>query len=260
MPELKQYSVINRPLVESLARQLGLPVDQERTVEGQIGVNGGKVGAGVKTGRKQAPLPPDDPRLLPPIVSSLRDSGQLRVFRPERAEEFWAEESDWYVHENTTATPVLVPLDKTLRDRRTPEALTVWIIDPVESTAVPRDEWDWIGSFVFIVQELGNFPWPTPYFISGISALRLVVDVIAKMDHLDEDELTALSGDEDLFGRWHDGHPVEKLERAGGISLRPRKIDTIYKIAYMSNEQSLTVNGRQTRTNDILAYPLYIAE
>ena len=123
MEELKHYTVINRRLVESLARQLGLPIDQERTVEGKFGVTG-KIAAGIKTGRKQSPLPPDDPRLLPPIVASLRDSGQLRIYRPERAQEFRNEQSDWYVHETGIATPVLVPTNKALRSRDVPEALT----------------------------------------------------------------------------------------------------------------------------------------
>ena len=221
----------------------------------------GKIAAGVKTGRKQSPLPSDDPRLLPPIIASLRDSGQLRVYRPERAGEFWDERSDWYVHETGIATPVLVPTDKALRNRNVPEALTVWIMDPIESAVEPEDEWDWLGSFVFIVQELGGFPWPSSWFISGLSALRMVVDVIAKTPRLDRGELRKVitSGD-DVFGRWHDGHPIEKLERIGAIRQRARKIDTIYKIAYMTNEQSVTVNGKWTRINDILAYPLYIAE
>ena len=34
----------------------------------------------------------------------------------------------------------------------------------------------------------------------------------------------------------------------------------MYKIAYMTNEQAWVHNGEEARVNDILGYPLYIAE
>lgn len=224
MPELKHYTVINRKLVESFARQLGLPVDQERTTQSQLGISG-KVSAGLNKGLKQSPLPPDDPRLLQPIIASLRDSGQLRIYRPETLCEYEsADPSEWYVYETGIATPVLVPFDKTLPDaNHLPDVLTVWVIDPIEPSREPVGKWDWLGSYVFLVEELADFGYPTSGYYSGISALRMLVEVVAKDANVDPEDLLSR---EDVFGRWHEGHPVEKLKRVGAIARRPRKIET----------------------------------
>lgn len=92
---------------------------------------------------------------------------------------------------------------------------------------------------------------------AAVSALRMVTEVIGKEI---ETNLGKLGTTEDIYGRWHEGHPIKKLEQVGAIVLRPRKIESVYKVVYMSNEQSIVVDGRTTRINDILAYPLFIAE
>lgn len=211
-------------------------------------------------GRRRAPLPFEDPRLLPPIIESLRESGQLRIYRPDKASDFAsADPPDWYVHEEgVTATPVLVPARKALGEPEyMPEDLRVWVLDPVEPSREPAYEEDWLGAYVFIVEQLLDLK-ASRFVISGISALRFIAEKIA----IDEDvRMDDLMGSEDVFGRWHEGHPIEKLKAVGGRAGRRRKIDTIYKIGYMSDEQYVEVDdGTEGRINDILAYPLYIAE
>jgi hypothetical protein len=137
-----------------------------------------------------------------------------------------------------------------------PEDLTVWVLDPIEPSREPVDEWDWLGSYVFIVQELLDLKAPHSVF-SGISALRLVAEKIAVAENVD---MRDLAGTEDVFGRWHEGHPIEKIKAIGAKVGRRRRIETVYKIGYMSDEQYIKVNGAEGRINDILAYPLYIAE
>ena len=75
MSDLKDYRVINSKLVESFARQLGLPVDQEQTAAGNLGLGVNIGSVGFNRSRKQSPLPLYDPRLLPPIIESLREVG-----------------------------------------------------------------------------------------------------------------------------------------------------------------------------------------
>jgi hypothetical protein len=257
--DLKNYVVINRMFVESFARQLGLPIDQEQTTEGNFGV-GIKVGsAGFTRSRKQSPLSYDDPRLLPPIVDSLRESGQLRVFRPDRTGDFEsADPSEWYVYEhNVYATPVLIPVKEALGGADyVPDYIKVWVLDPTKPSREPIDKWDWLGAYVFIVQELLDLKIPDAGW-SGVSALRLLIEGIAVKERVTVRELAR---SDDVFGRWHEGHPLEKLKKIGGTIGRSRRIETIYKIAYMSDEQSINVDGVNKRINDILAYPLYIAE
>jgi hypothetical protein len=100
-----------------------------------------------------------------------------------------------------------------------------------------------------------------PTFISGMSALRMVVDFIVGQEpfgHRPTTEHIRSGGDD--FGRFNPKHPIEKLAAVGGTPGRPRRIDTVYKIEYMTDEQSAPLSGKVVRVNDILAYPLYIAE
>ena len=236
MAELKNYVVINRPLVESLAQQLNLPIDQERTSESQFGLVG-KVGIGFKKSTRQSPLPSDDPRLLAPIVEALRESGQLRVYRPESTTEFWEDASSWYVHEAAIAQPVLLPFDKTKPGADYfPEAVTVWVIgiDDIErETRASR--WR-AGPQVLVVQELTSFPQASTY-ISGISAVRIIREVLADSSVADFEKWQyqyAASGGPDFEPLGY-RNAIDDLVRMGGIAKRPRKIETIYKIAYMSH-------------------------
>lgn len=260
MADLKHYTVINRHLIDSLARQLNLPIDQERTTEGQVGLVG-KVGLGIKKSRKQSPFPSDDPRLLPPIIAALRESGQLRVYRPESTPDFWYSDNDWYVHETAVAVPVLLPFDRTLPDTRyLPEAVTIWVLDP--DTQHTKD---WRGPFVFIVQELESFPASRDTYISGISAIRIIAEVVAKRrSNLFKDwvKQNFPSGGPDFhYSSYHIPgfhKPIDDLRKLGGIVKTPRRIETIYKIAYMTHEGF--ADRRPVRIGDILAYPLFIAE
>lgn len=254
--------VINRRLVQSLARALDIPLGVSVSTESEIGIAKGITGK-VKKTRSDSGLSSDDPRLLPDIVTALRESGQLNISRPDTAEEFWRGEHDgWYVYERVLATPVVLPLKDRLPDGVSgPDALTVWVIDPPEPLQ-PREEWDFSTSFVFIVEELGEFRWPMGWFLSGISALRLVAEVLTdpRPETISHDSMHRLGATPDRFGRWQDDHPVERLRVIGGTVGRPRIIDTVYKIEYMTDEQSYPYNGAQLRVSDILAYPLYIAE
>jgi hypothetical protein len=259
MVELKNYVVINTPLVESLARQLNLPIDQERTSESQFGLVG-KVGIGFKRSVKHAPLSSDDPRLLAPIVAALRESGQLRVSRPDNTNEFWRDSSNWYVHETAIALPILLPFDKVKQDAdHFPEAVTVWVIgiDDIEYNAGVTG--NWAGPHVFIVQEMTSFPQAATY-ISGISALRIIKEVVIDSSVTDFEEWQNqynLGGPD--FGYQAYRNAINEFRRMGGVVRRPRQIETIYKIAYMSHQEGRGRGGIK-RIGDIFAYPLFIAE
>ena len=118
--------------------------------------------------------------------------------------------------------------------------------------------WDWVGTYLFLVEEHLSDP-ERKYHCSGISALRLLVDVIAGHDPgLRANLPGGLATDQ--YGRDNPAHPIDKLRRVGGMPLRPRCVEIVYRIAAMTNEQATTINGKELRLNDILAYPLYIAD
>lgn len=258
MPD--SFRVINRRLVESLARALDLPINESVTNDRELGLSK-IVGAKWTRSRGHQPLGSDDPRLIPQIVEALRNSGQLRIDRPDTADEFWQGDHDgWYVYERLVATPVVLRLAGKLPEGMTsPDAVTVWVSDPPKP-AVPRHEWDFSTSFLFLVEELGEFKWPMGWFMSGISSLRIVAEVLTEPRDLSPETISDLLREEDRFGRWQADHPIERLREIGGVVGSPRRIDSVYKIAYMTDEQSYPLDGEIYRVSDILAYPLYIAD
>ena len=258
MSELKHYIAINSTLVGSLARQLDLPIDQEQTSGRQFGLVG-KVGVGFNRSTKRSPMPPDDPRLLAPIMTALRENGQLRVYRPGAAREFWAEPNNWYVYETAVAHPFLLPIDKEkLGNDYLPEALTIWIIGSGDEYQGLRSEAHSEDTpWVFLVEELNSFP-EAKIRVSGISALRIIKEFVTESPVMNLDDWQgqyAGHGGGD-FGPLFHLRAIDDLARFGGIPQRPRRIETVYKIAYMTHQDS--VSGQ--RLGDIFAYPLFIAE
>lgn len=254
------YRVINRRLVESLARSLDLPINESFTNARELGVSQ-IVGAKWTRSRGGQPLGSDDPRLIPQIAEALRNSGQLRIERPDTAEEFWqGDHEGWYVYESLVATPVILPLKNKFPEGVTsPDAVTVWVSDPRPPT-IPRQEWDFSTSFLFLVEELGEFKWPMGWFMSGISSLRIVAEFLTEPRDLSYEALFEVRGAGDRFGRWQTDHPVMRLQEIGGVVGSSRRIESVYKVAYMTDEQSYSVNDETYRVSDILAYPLYIAD
>jgi hypothetical protein len=259
VPDLKDCIVINRRLVETLARQIGLPIDQERTTESQLGFTG-KIGIGFKASRRRQPLPTNDPRLLEPIVANLRESGRLHIYPPQLAEEFWETRNEWYVYEETVATPVLIPLDQALPEsRHLPPAVTVWIVGE-RLKGRSKNEVDNVSSLVFIVQELTNFDTDdvTWRATSPLSAFQQVIQVAAVLGQ--KPGLGHQARERGIYHdeSWHEENPAEKLELLGGVRQRTRKIETVYKVAYMNSTRSY--RRRYEPGDDVLAYPLYIVE
>ena len=91
---------------------------------------------------------------------------------------------------------------------------------------------------------------------------RIVAEVLTdpRQHTMSDESLFRLRQSPDRFGRWQEDHPVQRLQGIGGVVGGTRIIDTVYKIEYMTNEQSYPHNGEQLRVSGILAYPLYVAE
>ena len=46
----------------------------------------------------------------------------------------------------------------------------------------------------------------------------------------------------------------------GGKIVSKKRVTSLYKMKYFTNEQSYTLNQQERRVNDLLSYPLYIIE
>ncbi len=267
MEPLRDYRVINHRLLSVLARQAGLSVDEDITVENALNMTIKGFGGSRKV-TKKGNRGGNEFQVLREVVDRLRSSGQLRAYRPESGDDFWHSHDigGWYVAEDMFATPVTMPLGDKFREKfRTqsitvPEVVTVWVSDPIEPGNGPRF-FDWRGAFVFLIEDLSDFKPPNSgRNVSGISALRLVVDFLSTGVQDYERNYFSVQACPDEFGHANSSHPIEKLTRAGGYAGRPRQIEAVYKITYVSDEQVARVKDGEIRVYDILAYPLCIAE
>jgi hypothetical protein len=270
MGPLKDYIVVNERLIEGLYRQFGEmrqgPNSSENEISASLKIFNLRH---LRTSSAKA-ASPHDHDVIEAVVESLRESRQLHAFRPDRSRDFWfGDHAGWYVHEQMIAIPVIVPLRRHFDGLQVPEAVTVWVSEPVAPQTPAESQYDIVGSFVFLVQEMGELKWPMRWFMSGISALRMVANfMVGGVDYRSESELhRVMQATRDLYempNGWGDEcderHPIEKLKAVGGMPGRCRRIETVYKIAYMSDEQCIPVGNGAMRVNDILAYPLYIAE
>ncbi len=174
MEPLRDYRVINHRLLSSLGRQAGLSNDDDVTVENALNLTIKGFGGNRTVTRKQA-SGGDELQILKGVVDKLRSSGQLRIYRPGDRNEFRNahDSGGWYVFEDMLATPVFVPLADKFKEKfqarsvSVPDALTVWVsdpLDPVEFKNPPDLENHYFtfgrGAFVFLIEEPGNFKGP----------------------------------------------------------------------------------------------------
>jgi hypothetical protein len=255
MAELKNYIYINRAFTEPFARQLNQPIDVEITDEGDISARISGVGGGKKRSSKAAPMPPYDPRLVTKVVEGLRKSGQLHTFRPTMLEFLRSRRRGWYVFESDlNATPVYLPLDKLPNNVPAPESLTVWVSDPARYCDSPEDKPD---SFLIMAEEPYITRNAEASYISGWSALQVLGTLMpSKSGSL---RGVADSRKDPTYG-YNPDHPIDQLKQAGGTVLRERWIETLYKIVHVTEGKYLRLNGKRVWAEDVLAYPIYIAE
>lgn len=152
-----------------------------------------------------------------------------------------------FVYEFVSATKVVLPVDIQLVARGGPPDLSVRVSDPPAGLPAPKDPWDWRGSYLFMVEKVSP-NGPRPVFFSGISALAQVVRMgqpIPKGEALWN------------LGRNSPAHPIEKLVGLGGRPSLERRIEVLYEMRYMTDEQG-GWSISDGRVNDLLGYPLAI--
>ena len=116
------------------------------------------------------------------------------------------------------------------------------------------NEWDFTGTFLYLTQIESAKP-QLANFYSGCSALQAISNVVEGLPGLAQHP----SGYEPL-GRDSSAHPLTKLKSIGGVISLKRQIECLYSPQYMTNEQVFETGGECHRVNDLLAYPLFIAE
>ncbi|MEH2501698.1 hypothetical protein V1290_000509 [Bradyrhizobium sp. AZCC 1578] len=155
----------------------------------------------------------------------------------------------WWVKETFTARRVTIPASSILKTSGA-EVLTVWVSDPKRAPK-PRHEWDFTGSFLFL-PTMHYDEGKTSTVWSGCSALRFIANAALGQP------LTATDPNESL-GRFSTKHPIEKLAELNATVHEARRLESLYYVRYITNEQTYLVKDREVRVNDVVGYPIYIS-
>lgn len=259
MREPMNYRYIDTSAIVSLAQYLGIPFDQSVTTEGGVAAGPPFFRGQGKRSRTVGPMGANDPRLLSAVVEGLRDRGYLHAFRPTAIEFLRSDTIGWYVHESDIqSTPVYIPLKGPSDTDTIPglDALNMWVSDPLTYFV---DENDRPDSYLVMAQEISFELHESPSYVSGWSALRYLADLLPEKGPFFWLEFqtseTEQANPESLQ------HPIDRLKNFHGSRAgRSRRIETLYRIVHVTEGRNIIREGRRVPVEEVLAYPLYIAE
>lgn len=159
-----------------------------------------------------------------------------------------------FVLETMKARKIIFPKQATqcvpgLRD------LAVWISDPLaEDMERNRDRWDYGGMFLYLTEaHWENGELETVW--SGCSAFHAIMNHINDSTQLINRNIEG----EEQRGEGSCAHPIERFERIGGVASEERRILSLYRMRYVTDEQVYVFRGKRHRVSDMLGYPLFIA-
>ncbi len=251
--DLVEYLFVDQKRLEMYAEQMLdiLPRGTSTTISGTVGLS--STGPSLNLERKVAERAPSVHEKIVGLRQMLTESGNLGTKRPPRLLERGRALETPFILETTIARKVILPRSL-LSGLPSLNELAVWVADPdpTDFTTV-NESWDCSeGTFLLLTElHLDDVKFHTTY--SGCSALQAVVNVATGKPFLSTAEYEPL-------GRWNKAHPVEKLVDLGAHAGDSRRIETLYRVRYMTDEQCYVVDGGERRVYDLLGYPVYIAD
>lgn len=255
---LRDYRYIDEIKLNSLAQQFGFSETELEQGSSKFGLS--LAGPRFETSRDTNTRPSNAHENITNLIEHLENKGWLGRTRPDRMPQYMNGEATKkpeipkFILERCRATKVILPRDK-MSSIPNLEGLAVWVSDPSDGFQKKRDdEWDFVGTFLLLT----HLAWSNDKFqtvFSGCSALQAVWN--GANGHA---PLSYHPNSGEPLGRSNTDHPLVKLENIGGIVSQSKEIECLYRPQYMSNEQRCELDGKEHRLNDLMAYPIFIAE
>jgi len=182
------------------------------------------------------------------LLEHLAESNNLTNIRPSEMPKNYTLNPP-FVHESCQAISFIIPCCDEL-NKAGINAIKLWVSKPDHGDFVDED-WNWSGSYLFLTEiHFDDGEYHSLY--SGCSALRFVANAVAGNKFLD------MPGEE-ILGRFDKRPITTKLMQLGALPSEARKIEVLYRIRYMTDEQWHMDDGVERRVHDILGYPIFIA-
>lgn len=191
------------------------------------------------------------------LINALQLRGAVSPTRPREMVQFLRKEkSDQtprpFVLETMDATKVIFK-ESAFASVPALSQFAVWVSDPVPETLGQFSKMEFTGMFVYLTEAVWEETVGHHLVYSGCSALQAVANLQSGKPILQPDFSEPL-------GRSSLQHPVEKLQKLGAIVSPPRRIMSLYKIRYVTDEQAFIRDGVKYRTSDLLGYPVFVGE
>lgn len=259
MKKLRDYYFVDEHRVRVLTDQIKDRFSEESSFRWTMGAS--LAGPKFESNLNRTWREPNIHERIDLLAKCLANSGDLFEGRPQTTDAV-SSPGPRYVIEHVDAVKLIVPASS-LQAVSNLKSFALWVSDP-DFSIRPKDRWDFVGSFLYLVEaHWDDSPFHTTY--SGRSALQAIVNSARGLDlmafpksPIGSDGCTPPEFWEPL-GRGNADHPIEKLQRIGAVVSDKRRITTLYRLRYMTNEQCVKVDGETRRFNDILGYPVYIA-
>lgn len=245
---VSDYIYFDERLIDRYVEQIHSMVEEVTNTDYEASVS--LVGPSIKASKKKKERPLNKYEKLTVLKAFLGASGDLSNHRPIQLSVYNEQTPPRFVIETMTATKVVLPVIENT-ELRGLKSVTLWVSDP-DPSLYSAEPYVWRGSFLYLTAFQWDGEWG--HFHSGISALQLLVNLSQGRDFL-----SFVKEEFEPFGRGRDLHPVDKLKEIGAVSLGTRKITSLYRVRYFSNEQVYSFEGERRRLNDIAGYPLFIA-
>jgi len=183
------------------------------------------------------------------LISLLEQHERLSFSRPSVIPQNNSEQPP-YIMEEFFAEQYIFFANATLKSLNY-DVVNVWIGRPFE-TDFSAEPYVWSGSYLILVEaSVAEHRFSTT--ISGCSALKFLYNLVQ------DNPLFKRDGKE-ILGRW-DVKPIEdKMKDIGGQFVGIKRIKSLYRIRYMTNEQYDPRAPNEGRVHDIFAYPVFVSD
>ena len=259
---LRNYIYIDNPRLDMFVEQIAASRPKDKKVKKTVGLS--LTGPKVEASEESTERSLTTHEKIELLTKYLRENLLLDTSRPKGGENRGELR---FILETMDARKIIVP-EAHLKSLPGVKHFAVWISDPdpqdynpvirnnvdVNSRFREPSDYHVRGTFVYLTEAwLDNDAYGRVY--SGCSALQAIANA------LDGRPLIGYGGaGGELLGCGSFDHPIVKLEGLGAVRGDVRRITSLYYKRYMINEQCYVVDGQERCVNDLLGYPIFIAE
>jgi hypothetical protein len=247
-PNVLDYIYIDKQRIQTLIDQVILPkrATSRKSKKWSLSTTGPKI----ELAQDDDAIDPSDHTKIQLFIEILRARERLMETRPQEMPL-----KRGFVLERTRARKIVLP-NSDVQAATNLRGLAVWIADP-DPAQFSSERYIWRGTFLYLTQlwldEKADFQ-----MYSGRSALLALINLWNGRGLLANGEANGEAFEP--LGRGNFDHPIEKLRSRGALVGDEREILTLYMPRYMSDEQCYRFDGNERRVNDLLAYPIFIAQ